>query len=476
MKEILLIARKEFTASFRDRRFWLLEGLLVLLLGLALATGSRHYRLQQEERERASQEKREQWLGQGEKHPHIAAHFGTFAFKPKSLLSAFDPGLDTYAGTTVYLEAHRQHDLVFKPAQHFSSAIRFGEISGALVLQVLLPLLIVFLGFASVSAERESGTLRLLLSQGLSRQKLLWGKMVGLTAIIGVMVLPVALLAVGLAVASSGGGTLAQPGWRTGILIGAYFLYLALFGAITVLVSALSRSSRTSLLLLLTFWVFTCILLPKATANFADGRYPLPSSFAFRTAVEEGVLHGIDGHNPRDQRSEEYTKSLLVKYQVDSVSQLPVNHEGLLMHAGEKYTSQVYDRHFSELQRQQLRQNQVSAYASLLNPFLAIRNLSMGLAGTDYHTHVDFQRTAELYRRQFVQAMNEDMAFNSRMGEFNTYKANRRLWEQTEDLRYTPVPIMTVLRQYWLELMALASWALLLLFLTWFLASKIRYL
>lgn len=49
-----------------------------------------------------------------------------------------------------------------------SRLLRFGEISLAIVLQVLLTLLIFFLGFGIVATDIELATLRLVLSQGVS--------------------------------------------------------------------------------------------------------------------------------------------------------------------------------------------------------------------------------------------------------------------------------------------------------------------
>ena len=105
----------------------------------------------------------------------------------------FDFGLDTYTGTSVYLEAHYQHQFMFRPAQSHSSMIRFGELSSALVLQILMPLLIIFLAYASFTKEKERGTLRLLISQGVTLSSIAWGKIMAYFLILLVILLPFAL-------------------------------------------------------------------------------------------------------------------------------------------------------------------------------------------------------------------------------------------------------------------------------------------
>ena len=55
--------------------------------------------------------------GQPKKNPHSAAHYGVYAFKPKSPLALVDTGIDPYMGVAVWLEAHKQNEFKYRPAQ-----------------------------------------------------------------------------------------------------------------------------------------------------------------------------------------------------------------------------------------------------------------------------------------------------------------------------------------------------------------------
>ena len=55
---------------------------------------------------------------------------------------------------------------------------------------------------------------------------------------------------------------------------------------------------------------------------------------------------GIDGHNPYDKRREALKNKYLSDYQVDSLSQLPINFDGIVMQADEEYGNLVWDKHF----------------------------------------------------------------------------------------------------------------------------------
>jgi len=128
-------------------------GLLNVLALFALVTAYSQLREQQASVNDYRQEVRERWEANPDKHPHRMAHYGYVAFREQHPLSFFDRGLDSYVGNAVFLEAHRQNTVNFSTASLSTSLLRFGELSGALVLQALLPLLIFFWGFTVVAGR-----------------------------------------------------------------------------------------------------------------------------------------------------------------------------------------------------------------------------------------------------------------------------------------------------------------------------------
>ncbi len=186
------IARKEFTEMWRDGRFRWSAVIVLTLLVAALAIGWKNYTSQRAEQERAQAESRESWENQGERNPHSAAHFGVYAFKPKMPLSLVDSGLDNYTGTNVWVEAHYQNPLRGRPIEDATALQRFGEMTAAGVLLLLLPLVIIFLVFDAFAGERVSGTLRQILSVGVTRSQLVLGKTFGILAALLLLLIPAA--------------------------------------------------------------------------------------------------------------------------------------------------------------------------------------------------------------------------------------------------------------------------------------------
>ncbi len=446
---IFELAKKELVNVFRSKVILINGCIVILLLMIASCGGYQNYRHILDVRTKAQIEKRQQWLHQDPKHPHIAAHFGTFAYKPKTALSLIDMGLDNYSGTYEYLEPHHQNDFVFKPSEENSGAIRFGQLSVALVLQLLVPLLIIFMGFASITDERENSTLKLLFSNGISLRKIAFGKVIGLYTAMLLILLP-ALVLTGLyffmQTAESGTELFARA-----LLMGiTYSIYFLIFTVLTVFVSAICKKSRSALLVLLGCWISLCIIMPKAVANIGDNIYALPSQYAFKEAIQKDVSNGLDGHNSKDKRAKLIEKELLARYHVDSVSKLPFNFEGYIMEAGEEYSSMVYDKYFHRLQQTLTDQDKFGRFGSFIDPYLAIQNISMGLSSTDIFSHIDFQQRAEAYRRGFVQTMNEDMKDHSRLGDWN-YKVSKVVYASIPDFNYNIIPLSGVIAQYSIE-------------------------
>lgn len=474
MNLLILIAHKEIKIALREKLIVSLGIIIILLLGIALYAGYVTYQQQRQIIIQTQDEKRQEWLEQGDKHPHIAAHYGTFIFKPKTILNLFDFGLDAFTGTSVYLEAHHQHGFMFRPAQDHSSMIRFGELSAALVLQIFVPLLIIFLSFASFTRERENGTLKLLISQGIPFYVLTWGKIIAYGIMLCVILLP---FAIGLVFISASGvqqETVPDITFRVISLLLIYGIYLFLFILFSVWVSALSSTGRNALLTLLTCWIFIAILMPKTIANLSESFYDLPSMREFKAYIQEGKSNGLDGKTPRSIRRANLKKEYLKKYEVDSVHQLPFNFEGVSMQAGEEYSDKVYDHHLNNLQAIFHKQNNLSSIASLFNPFMAVRHLSMAMAGTDIYTFIHFEGKVEEYRRSLVKKMNNDMAENSRYGEFFEYKAGADLWEQVEDFNYQTPKVGEILQLYAMEIASLLIWLVLALVLLNISHSKMK--
>lgn len=456
--KVWLIAKKELLVAFRNRQIGITLAIVISLLVLGGIGGYLNYSQQKKQIELLKNEKRQQWLGQGKKHPHIAAHYGTFVFKPKTGLSFFDFGLDAYTGSSIYLEAHYQHEFMFRQAQDFGAMIRFGQLSTALILQLLMPLLIVFLCFSSFSSERESGTLRILASQGINMALVAWGKILAYSVLVVGLLLLTLLLMFGLVFTQPQFQFTTDTLMRILIIAAVYSAYFFVFICISIVVSYRSKFSRNALLSLVIIWIMSAIIVPKTTANVANGLYKLPSLAQYEKNIAADIDSKIVRNPNKDTLITNFRDRLLAKYRVDSVNKLPINFEGAYAQVYEEFGNKIHDAHSRALLEQIRSQNKLSAVMSLANPYLAVRNISMAMASTDFNSYTDFQEKAENYRRYLVKQMNADYRDHSKTGEFYEYKADHNLWESIKDFGYEVPSLRTANKTLVLEFAGLMVW------------------
>lgn len=406
MRALWTAARHEAIHSFRNRTFRIVAALVAALLAVAfLLEAARHTG---EARQRAALQElvHRQWVEQPGRHPHRAAHYGSFAFRPPGPLGFFDPGLESFAGISIFLEPHQRNALSFSEAAQSSELARLGTPSAAFVLQVLLPLLLFCMTFASVAGERESGTWALAVSQGADARVLIAGKALGALLAVALWLAPLLALAFAGALLAGVLDASRDTLLRAGLLAGGYAVYLAACTALGVLVSALHRRAQGALLTLLGLWIALWIVVPRLATQAASRLHPTPS----RAQIELDLAHAIrdlgDSHDPNNPRFQELQRRTLAEHGVSRVEDLPVNYGGIVMREGEKLSTAVFNDYYARLFEAHRAQDGLALRAGLFTPLLAIRSLSMGLAGTDAHHLVDFEEQAEAHRYAFIQRLN----------------------------------------------------------------------
>ncbi|MBL8862342.1 MAG: DUF3526 domain-containing protein [Planctomycetes bacterium] len=453
---ILTIARKEFVDAWRDGRFRVGALLVLVLLVVAGLLARQQVERAQAERASAAELERRNWVEQGNKNSHSAGHYGVNVFKESSPLAVFDRGVEPFVGTAVFLEAHRQNQVAFLPAQDATAMRRFGELSAALALQVLVPLLVILLAFGAIAGERESGTLRQVLSLGVSPSAIVLGKALGLLASVAALLAPAAAILAWLLARAAGPG--ASEVWtRAGWLAAAYGAYVTLFAAISVAVSASTRNARTSLTILLTFWAVNCIVAPRLASDVVHGSLPTPKLAEFETEMQKDVQDGLDGHDSRSKQLEAFTRKTLQEHGKSRVEELPFNFQGHVMLESERLASVVFDHHFGKLWDRIQEQDRAVALCGVAAPMLALRSASMAFAGTDFAHHRRFARAAEEHRREFVRLLNEDLKYNARPGD-HRYTAGRELWERLPVFQFEPPPFAFAWSEARRSVLVLLGW------------------
>lgn len=461
MKSAVLIAKDEWR-FWRRSRLALASALifLALLVVTAVLTGlrsvdERHARLEHQS------EAEETFLAQPDRHPHRMVHYGHYAFRTPPPLAVVDPGLDPITGQSIFLEGHRQNAAMLAESDASAEFGDLDRLSPASVYQVFGPLLLILLGHGAIVRERESRTLGALLAQGTSGTTLFMGKALALLGVIGVMLLP--LVASALIALMSGESLLAVLAMLT-----TYFLYLAVWGLLALLLSAALKTKATVLASLTGLWLALTLLVPSLSVNNVARFVPLQGQIETNFEMLADLRELGDGHNAADPAFERLRRDLLAEYDAESVEELPINLRGVVAQYSEEQLTDTLNRYAER--RMDLEQKQARAleWHGWLSPLLAVSNASRAIAGTDLRHHQRFLREAEALRYDFVQGLNrlhaEELSYVDDINRSRDAAAEQRTrigaenWQLLESFRFAPDTVARRTAAAMPSLLALLLW------------------
>jgi ABC-2 type transport system permease protein len=467
MSAAIRIAREEWRALFRDRAATAGLLLLIVLACVAALTAHEHQRAADADRVRYQARANHEFEAQPDRHPHRMVHYGHFLFRPLNPLAAFDPGIDVFTGNTLFVEGHRQNSANFGDVRQTSMLLRFGQLTPAFVLQILAPLLLVFVGHGAIARERESGTLRILLAQGVRSGEVVLGKLLALSAFGGLALLPALAALAWLTLAAH------EPWQLAGVLAAAYAGWLVLWALVVVMVSMLASRARDALLVLLTVWAVTVILLPRWVPDMVNSAIALPTRFEDAINVQREYIALGDAHDPDDPSFARFRENLLRQYGVSRVEDLPVNYKGVLGMEGERMSSELFNRYATASFDLQQRQGELIDAFGWISPTLALRRLSMAAAGTDLASYRSFLEQGDRYRYEMVQGLNrlqvEKVTYADDTTPGKENRVSHEHWQAFPEFHYQRAPLGAVLATAasagavllaWLATIGLSVWLL----------------
>ena len=463
------ILRKELTEFRRDGRVLASVGLMSFLVVVGLITGWATHTEQAHQVRQSQRDDQAIFVQQGEKPPHSAAHFGRMAFKPAPPLAVFDPGAAPYVGQVIWLEAHRQDPAMFRPAEDAPELRRLADLSVAGVLAMLVPLILFLLGHGAFAGERERGTLRHVISSGLGLRQLFVGKIIAVAGI-GVIL---SLIAVATSTAIALAAAVDVSAWDTvargvGLFMG-YAAYSLAFAAIAFAVSSWTRSTTSALLILLSLWAMSVVILPRVAAAVAQHLHPTPDSGVFWSEASAAIRKS---RPPRD--SEEYraiermvlNRMLGREVGAEQAASIEFNRRGLNLEVGEILEAKAYAQAYRDLYETYANQQRVRRLFSMLSPTIVLQHLSGTLAGTDISAHRHFALAAERQRRVIIGMMNEDMMMQG-AGRGDSYLSSPDLWRRIPNFDYHPPSVAFAARRAAADYFILVMWSAAAFWLAW---------
>ena len=400
--------------------------------------------------------------------------------RPPNPLSIFNAGLDRRLGNSITV----RHTLV--PTlwdKHSHSADNpflnlFSSVDLVLIFQVILSLLALLFAHDAIAGEREAGTLRLTMTNPVSRPVILLAKYISAMVC---LILPVIMSLLLALILFSASGLISLNGdhWlRIGGILLTTIIYLSAFYLMGLLISVVTRRTATAIMLSMVIWSSLVLIYPSLSV-FTVNRIWRNSSQLESTFREiEQIWERFEKERMRflkNDRVEGENPNFNVK---GGGSSGTVN---LLYSATLKYFKPEY-RHWTQIEedsepqipyvkayfqfseRQRIRaaeQTWLVRQRTLDNVYVRKANIARNLmrfspaamydlateawAGTDFHSIKDFITTVQQYRQTIIDYFYDKAAFSSR--QWFASDKGKVNWSDLPQFSYHPADVLTGLKR-----------------------------
>ena len=279
------IIRKEVRANLLSLRFTLALLMTVVLFAVSGFAYVARYQQQSEDYWKQTNENLSEFSQNARQLHKLAFHWQQFWRKPKPLTLCAEGGeryLPNRMRCTVF-------DARLPRVGGRSNFLmrRFSDIDWAFIVSVPLSFMALLFTYDSFCGERESGTLRLMLSSSVPRYRILVGKYLGAMVAFGLPLL--AGLIVNLVIVTSARIIDLEPGdWLR--FLGVFLLsvlYLSAFLLLGMFVSSWASHSVSSIVVLLLIWAGVVVLAPSFGGVVAETSVAVAPVAQLREQVRE---------------------------------------------------------------------------------------------------------------------------------------------------------------------------------------------
>jgi len=292
------------------------------------------------------------------------------------------------------------------------------------IIAIVMSLLALIFTYDACTREKEDGTLKLLLSNSLSRHRILLGKVLGVCLTLLPIILFCYILGTILILHSPNISFSAGDWGRIILLFLVSLLYFMVFVFIGLLISARLKSSITSIIVCLFFWVFFVFIVPNLAVYMAESLKKVQSydnlqyvlqdlNKEFQNKCDEyvGTLEPPDWgmnwnhswHLDGGRILAGCTRSKMEHWRKQYVFSEPLRME----YADEKWNLQK--AYLDSLDKQR----NFAEMISLISPSEVFRLVSASLCRTDVASHYRFMNKVRRYREEFIDFYRDRKIFSS---------------------------------------------------------------
>jgi len=408
------LIQKELKAIILSPKFVATFAVCSVLLLLSVYTGVREYRASVEQWEAAVQLVDQQAREAGGWHG-----FSYKTLRKPDPMQIFVSGLSNDVGR--WSDISTSNSVKLRNSSYSDDPIYavFRFVDFTFIVQIVLSLFAILFTYDAVNGERESGTLKLIFSNGVPRAKYLVAKCCG--AWLG-LVVPISIpVLLSLLIVMLYKVPLTGMHWAKLIsLIGVSLLFFSLFVVLGVWMSTLTRRSSVSFLISLVLWVSFVLILPRAGVMAAGQMVHVP-----RVAEIEGQRDGY----AKDLWGEHY-KEMEARWteancggtgdgdHSDEAMWARMQEEDSLRRGVEKRIEEYEVKLLEDLRRKKRGQERLAFTLARISPVSAYQLAAMSLAGTDITLKSRYEEAMSDYRERLNEYVQQKQAESGDMGGF----------------------------------------------------------
>jgi len=388
---ISLIIKKEIQDIVTSRKFVITFAVSSVLIILSFYAGANNYFMQQRQYESALTENIRQMQGITDWR-----HISHSIFLPPNPLHTLVNGISNDIGRDI--EIYGIGELTAENSRYndepLYAVFRFLDLE--FLFAVILSLFAIVYGYNMINGEKESGTLKLVFANSLSKDQFILGKLCGaLLAAAVPLAVPFLLGALLLIIL---GVPLFAAGWiNLALIILSGFLLFSLFLTLSIFISAVTRSSSTAFLYLLVIWIFSVLIIPRTAVLLAGRTADVPSidetaSQKYRLRIQLFTeqmkkLRDFKAENTADvqKMAEEFQKYMAVLTEERSKKQ------------------DSFNRKLNEDRRnKQIIQEKLALNLARISPVSVFSLAALNLAGTSIDLKQAYNNSADTYQQLYA--------------------------------------------------------------------------
>lgn len=431
------LIRKEILESVKSSRYVILAGGGALVIWLSLYSGATFYGglVRDHEAAQAATRERIEQLQNADLYnkwrPWEEYQLVSYLHnKPPPALGIFVRGLTPYLGRSATARSNNR-EIRFSPSSTDPLLGVFLPLDLGLVVQVVLSLFALLICYDAFCGEKEGGTLRLVSSYSLPRDRLLAGKLLG--ALLSVLLAFGPPLLIGIAV------VLVMPGVelttveleRLGLILLTFGVYLAAASCLGLLASSLTTRPATSFVVVLASWVGAVVLVPSLSMTVAGDARPAMTYQEYRARLREITKntneeqHALMEDWEARMAREHGTEWLNSEEGRAAYQQMQFDSWGILRAQKAPITRRLYE----DYENRKAARKHLALTLGRASPAFSMRHAAILLAGTGADSHERFHGAVNAYigmvENDWFLAEKERYSDDSR----DPAKQHTRIWD-----------------------------------------------